>query len=216
MDFKTFVEISSKIKKSELPGFESQVKMSPPFRNDLIDKHREAMKNAKKAGVMALFYPGKAGMAHLVLILRNTYKGVHSAQVGFPGGRLEKQDEDLKATALRETEEEIGVPQSAIEVIKKMTDLYIPPSNFTVSPYLGLAKARPHFVKQDAEVKDIIEISVKTFLDEAHVTQVEVMTSLKKELLVPAFRWHDHIVWGATAMMLSEIKDLLKRNLNAH
>lgn len=213
MDFKTFVEISSKIKKSELPGFESQVKLSPPFRMDLINKHREAMKNAKKAGVMALFYPKPNNKTHLVLILRNTYKGVHSAQVAFPGGRFERYDRDLKDTALRETEEEIGVSRNRIHVLKAMTDLYIPPSNFTVSPFIGIIESQPEFKKQETEVKDIIEINVDDFLNDNYLVEVEVMTSLKKELQVPAFKWNGHIVWGATAMMLSEIKDLLKRSI---
>lgn len=213
MDFKTFVEISSKIKKSELPGFESQVKLSPPFRRDLIEQHREAMKSARKAGVMALFYPKHNDVTHLVLILRNTYKGVHSAQIGFPGGKYEKRDEILKHTALRETEEEIGVSRSQIDVIKTLTELYIPPSNFTVSPFMGMMHQTPIFIKQHSEVRDVIEISVDDFLNDEHVIEVEVMTSMKREMLVPAFKWYDHVVWGATAMMLSEIKDLLKRNI---
>ena len=213
MDFKTFVEISSKIKKSQLPGIESQIKLSPPFRRGLIEQHREAMKHAKKAGVMALFYPNNQQSTNLVLILRNTYKGVHSAQVGFPGGRLEQEDRNMEETALRETEEEIGVPKNRIKVLRAMTELYIPPSNFKVYPFMGLIDEYPLFRKQDSEVKDIIEISVEDFLNDEHVIDVEVMTSLKKELKVPAFKWQEHIVWGATAMMLSEIKDLLKRSI---
>ena len=213
MDFKTFVEISSKIKKSELPGLESQVKLSPPFRMDLIAKHKEAMKNAKKAGVMALFYPNHNEMTHLALILRNTYRGVHSAQIAFPGGRFEKDDQDLRATALRETEEEIGVKRTQIQVIKEMTTLYIPPSNFTVSPFMGFLESQPTFRKQEAEVKAILEVSVADILNDSNVVEVNVMTSLNKEMQVPAFKWNGHIVWGATAMMLSEIKDLLKRTV---
>ncbi|MEZ4802395.1 MAG: CoA pyrophosphatase [Gelidibacter sp.] len=168
------------------------------------------MKTSKKAAVTALFYPDERQVTKLILILRKTYKGVHSAQVGFPGGRREDSDESLMHAALRETWEEVGVPIADIEVLKAMTELYIPPSNFTVYPFLGITHETPTFVKQDEEVEDLIEVAMTEFLDEASITSVKVMTSLEKEMTVPAFILNGHIVWGATAMMLSEVKDLLK------
>ncbi len=194
----------------ELLGESSQFKMSPPFRKELIDKNREAMKTAKKAGVMALFYPNLDGETYLILILRKTYKGVHSAQVGFPGGKVETADPSLKYTALRETYEEVGVPIEDVTVLKAMSPLYIPPSNFTVYPFIGFTENTPVFTKQDDEVEDLIEVKLHDFLNDDNATNVFVMTSLKKKLEVPALKLNGHIVWGATAMMLSEIKDLLK------
>jgi len=187
--------------------------MSPPFRKELIDESREKMKTAKKAGVMALFYPSPENETYLILILRKTYKGVHSAQVGFPGGKVEKFDNDLKQTALRETEEEIGVPANNITVHKAMSPLYIPPSNFSVFPFIGITESTPAFVKQDSEVEELIEIKISDFLDDQNAIKVSVMTSLKKNLIVPAFKLNGYDVWGATAMMLSEVKDLLKMAL---
>ena len=210
MNFESFLKSISKIKHIPLPGLESQLKMSPPFRRELMKQQQEAMKDSKKAAVTALFYPDEKQVTKLVLILRNTYKGVHSAQVGFPGGRLEDVDESLMQAALRETWEEVGVPVETIEVIKPMTELYIPPSNFTVYPYLGITRQTPLFVKQDTEVEAIIEVKLTDFLNEDSVSNVMVMTSLQKELEVPAFLLNGHVVWGATAMMLGEIKDLLK------
>ncbi|WP_026755825.1 CoA pyrophosphatase [Sediminibacter sp. Hel_I_10] len=210
MDFTTFKETISKIINLELLGESSQFKMSPPFRKELIDENRAAMKTAKRAGVMALFYPNYNHETHLILILRKTYKGVHSAQVGFPGGKFESSDPSLEYTALRETEEEIGVPVQDISVIKAMSPLYIPPSNFTVAPFIGITQATPKFVKQDSEVEELIEVKLSDFLNENSTTEVSVMTSMKKELNVPAFKLNGYTVWGATAMMLSEVKDLLK------
>jgi len=184
--------------------------MSPPFRKELIDKNREKMKTAKRAGVLALFYPDSKNETRLILILRKTYKGVHSAQVGFPGGKVEIEDVDLRQTALRETEEEIGVPTEAISVKKAMSPLYIPPSNFTVFPFVGITEKTPRFIKEEAEVEDILEVKLIDFLNENNSIETGVMTSLNKELVVPAFRLNGHNVWGATAMMLSELKDLLK------
>lgn len=212
MNFEIFVKSISKVKNLKLPGESSQFKMSPPFRQELVEANREKMPFAKKAGVMALFYPNN-DETYLMLILRKTYIGVHSAQVGFPGGRVEVYDKDMIHTALRETYEEIGVPIDSIEVLKAMSLMYIPPSNFTVYPFLGISKQTPQFIKQDEEVEDLIAVRLADFMDDANIRKVKVMTSLKTELEVPAFILNGHVVWGATAMMLSELKDLLKMAL---
>lgn len=213
MNFEIFLKSISKIEHIPLPGQDSQFKMSPPYRNELILQQREAMKNSKKAGVMALFYPDVEKNTKLILILRKTYKGVHSAQVGFPGGKLEAEDPSLEYAALRETFEEVGVPLGNITVIKQMTELYIPPSNFTVYPFIGITINTPKFLKQDDEVEDLIEVNFNDFVDDNIVSSQKIMTSLQREVEVPVFKLNGHTVWGATAMMLSEIKDLLKTTL---
>ena len=147
----------------------------------------------------------------MALILRKTYHGVHSAQIGFPGGRFEPDDQTLDQTAVRETWEEIGVPESEVTIIKELTDLYIPPSNFNVRPFLGMHQAKPVFHKQDEEVEDIVEVPLEHILDDQLVIQARVATSYNVNIEVPAFELGGHVVWGATAMMLSEIKDLLKQ-----
>ena len=209
MIFETFLESVVKIKHLELLGETSHVKMSPPYRLSLAKKMQDKSKNARKAAVMALFYPDAEGYTNLVLILRNTYKGVHSAQVGFPGGKYEKDDENLMVTAIRETEEEIGVSPQLYDVLVKMSPLYIPPSNFIVHPYIGVSEQRLTFTKQDDEVKAIIEVKLSDFLDESNSIETKVATSFNVKVDVPAFKLNGHIVWGATAMMLSELKDLL-------
>ncbi|WP_456439957.1 NUDIX hydrolase [Psychroserpens sp.] len=213
MDFNIFLKSVPKIKNLELPGEVSQIKMSPPYRLELMEHNKVLMKTAKQAAVLALFYPNMHNETHLILILRKTYKGVHSAQVGFPGGKLEDDDTDLQMTALRETYEEVGVPMNTVNVLKRMTPMYIPPSNFTVHPFFGVTQSTPNFIKQDDEVEDLIEVSLSHFLDESTVIQTSVPTSYKVNVEVPAFKLNDHVVWGATAMMLSEIKDLIKKVL---
>lgn len=210
MHFETFIKSVPYIAQSPLPGTDSQFKMSPPFRMELIAQQQELMKESRKAGVMALVYPDVNGIAHLVLILRKTYQGVHSAQIGFPGGKLEPEDSSIEYAALRETYEEVGVPINAIKVIKAMTEVYIPPSNFTVYPFIGMTETTPRFIKQDDEVEAIIELQLQHLFHEDNQISQRVMTSLNKEVEVPAFHLNGHLVWGATAMMLSEIKDLLK------
>ena len=213
MLFNSFLESVVKIEHLNLFGETSHAKMSPSYRLELAEKMKAKSKLAKKAAVLALFYPNTEGETYLVLILRKTYKGVHSAQVGFPGGKYEDDDKDLKVTAIRETEEEIGVPTSSIEVIKKLSPLYIPPSNFMVHPYLAILKKTPNFVKQDEEVEAIIEVRLTDFLNKINCITARVPTSFGVEANVPAFRLNGHSVWGATAMMLGELKDLLKQVL---
>jgi 8-oxo-dGTP pyrophosphatase MutT (NUDIX family) len=213
MNFNQFLNSISKIENIPLPAEASQFKMSPPFRLKLQEMQKDKINQAKKAGVMALFYPNMEMQTNLVLILRKTYKGVHSAQVGFPGGKLEEQDLSIQDTALRETYEEIGVSIQSIKVLREMTQVYIPPSNFFVQPYIGITQETPRFIKQDDEVEDIIEVPLIDFLDDTNIITESVSTSYKINVDVPAFKLNNHVVWGATAMMLSEIKDLLKEML---
>jgi 8-oxo-dGTP pyrophosphatase MutT (NUDIX family) len=210
MEFDKFCKLISKIENIPLPAEPSQLKMSPPFREVLKEKQKHLIKDAKMAGVMALFYPNSMQQTHLVLILRKTYKGVHSAQVGFPGGKLEISDCSIKDAAIRETFEEIGVPKNNIEVLRELTQVYIPPSNFFVQPYIGISRITPNFIKQDDEVEDILEITLNDFINDKNIVAKTVSTSYNKEVEVPAFNLNGQVVWGATAMMLSEIKDLLK------
>jgi len=213
MNFTEFTYKISNLKNLELPGVEAQHKLAPLLRiQELAETNIEA-KKPNKAGVMALFYPNKDEITNLVLILRKTYQGVHSNQVGFPGGRLENFDKNLKYTALRETEEEVGIPQSEVKVVKKLTKLYIPPSNFWVHPYVGIIKKTPTLVAQETEVEKILEVDLEHFLDEKNLISQQLSTSYAKNIQVPAFSLNGHVVWGATAMMLSELKDLLKQAL---
>ena len=213
MDFNTFLESVVNIKHLPLLGEEAHVKLSPPYRLQLAEKYKERRKTAPEAGVMALFYPDNSNKTKLVLILRKTYKGVHSAQVGFPGGKVEGFDIDLKHTALRETEEEIGVSMEQITVIKPLSPLYIPPSNFMVHPFLGVSESELYFKMQEDEVEDIIEVPIADILNDNNIIQTKVPTSYNVDVEVPAFILNEKIVWGATAMMLSEIKVLLKQVL---
>lgn len=146
-------------------------------------------------------------------MLRTTYPGVHSSQIGFPGGKVEDEDQNLLETAKRETFEEVGVPPGRIQTIKSLSEIYIPPSNFLVQPYLGLYPDVQPFILDPNEVQELVEVNVNDFLDETNLMQQRLTTSYANNILVPAFRLNGYTVWGATAMMLSEIKDLLQKVL---
>lgn len=213
MDFHEFEKRIVKVTKMELPGEAVQLKMAPVEQLRELRKEARNIGSARQAGVMALFYPTVDLQTNLILILRKTYKGVHSAQVGFPGGKLERGDSSIQDAALRETEEEIGVPRNNISVIKKLTEIYIPPSNFFVQPFLGITPITPNFIPEEKEVEALIEVNLKSFMDNSCITTQILTTSYATDLEVPAFKLNDHIVWGATAMMLNEVRELLTRVL---
>jgi 8-oxo-dGTP pyrophosphatase MutT (NUDIX family) len=213
MNFTDFNKQVTKIKNLPLPGEESHFKMEPEIRKQWRDSDKIAKQNPKKAAVMALFYPNKNYDTQLLLILRKTYKGVHSNQIGFPGGKVEQADKNLEITALRETEEEVGVSSNDIEVLKELSQLYIPPSNFIVQPYLGLYKDPKPFKIQESEVEAIVEVLFSDFMDERNLIRQNLTTSYANNIDVPAFKLNGYVVWGATAMMLNEIKELLKQVL---
>jgi len=210
MNFEAFKKLLSKIQHLDLPAEKSHLKMMPPYRNELVKLNEKDINSAKKAAVMALFYPDELHETKLVLILRKTYKGVHSAQVGFPGGKVEKEDKTLADTALRETFEEVGVELNNMVVVKALSKIYIPPSHYNVYPFIGYCLQTPILKKQDAEVEAILEVDLKHFLDDANLKTKKVKPIDVGEIDVPAMFLNNHLVWGATAMMLSEVKDLIK------
>lgn len=191
-----------------LPGMDAQYSLVPPNRPrpDLALVKQE--KNPRLAGVLALFYPIE-NTPHLVLMKRNTYPGVHSGQISLPGGQIEPHDENIVATALRETHEEIGVATQHIEVVGQLTELYIPPSNFLVQPVVGFARSRPDFVPEVKEVDRLLEIPFVEFAMPENLRETTV-NARGFTLNVPAFTVDGEIVWGATAMILSELLALLR------
>jgi len=194
------------LKKASLGGLESQFKMAPAVRPNF--NIEEISKNKpKSSAVLALFYPNDKGETYFVLTKRAAYKGVHSSQISFPGGSIEPSDKDLKYTALRETKEEIGIDK--VNIIRSLTKTYIPPSNFYVSPFMGFIKEKQNF-KTNNEVAQILEIKLDELLDDYNLSVQQMSTSYMKNVSVPCFKLHNEIVWGATAMVLSEIKDLFK------
>ncbi|MCE2612584.1 CoA pyrophosphatase [Flavobacteriaceae bacterium D16] len=213
MDFEEFLQQVAKIKNLPLPGTAAHYKMAPEVRVRELETYLKKSKNPKKAAVMALFYPDLDNLTRFLLILRKKYPGVHSGQVGFPGGREEPQDQTMLDTALRETEEEVGAEGAQIEVIRPVSQLFIPPSNFEVYPFMGVYPKTPQFRKQTSEVEDLVEIPLTEFLDDQNIISTRMTTSYAKDIEVPAYSLGGHTVWGATAMMLSEIRELFRKIL---
>lgn len=212
MDFQDFLRCIPKLEREILMGEAAHVLMTPPERADIM-KTLDIMKvNPRKAAVMMLFYP-RNEKTNIILILRNAYKGVHSSQIAFPGGKVEDFDASLMHTALRETHEEIGVSPEKITVIRPFSEVYIPPSNFMVSPFLGYSNETLIFKLDPNEVAGVIEFPIEDFLDDSIVVNQKMDTSYSQSIDVPSFKIKEHYVWGATAMMLSELKETLKKVL---
>ncbi len=208
MEFQEFIEIIPTLRSVTIDGLEAQFKLAPKMRKKYSDDYLK-QKNARLAAVLALFYPDKNNKTTFLLTERAQYNGTHSAQISFPGGKMDEQDSNLKFTALREAEEEVATDSGSINVIRSITEVYIPPSNFLVTPFLAYANSRPHF-NQNKEVSSLIEVSIDDILNDEYLREVPISTSYAKNIKVPCFYLNNQVVWGATAMMLSEIRELLK------
>ena len=208
MNFELFLKNIEVFKNNQLPGIEAQFKLAPKMRLEYNAKKIEA-NNPKIAAVLALFYPNQNNEVSLLLTKRANYIGTHSGQISFPGGKFEKSDLNLKETALRETFEEVGIFQEKIDIVREITEVYIPPSNFSVTPFIGILNDIPVF-KLNSEVAKIIEIPFPDLLDDTMLASISITNSYMKETSVPCFNFDGSVIWGATAMILSEIKELLK------
>ncbi|MTI19802.1 CoA pyrophosphatase [Fulvivirga sp. RKSG066] len=189
-----------------LPGMEAQQLMMP------VESTRERFnldkKDVRRGGVLILLYQ-KEGSIFMPLTQRHDYGGTHGGQVSLPGGKFEEIDTDITSTALRETREEIGIAESQINVIGRLTDLYIPPSNFRVTPVIGYIKQKPAFEIDTFEVKELIEVRIDELLDLEKRKRKDITVRQGIKLNAPYFDLGGRVVWGATAMILSEFVTIL-------
>jgi len=200
------IEIINKAFDIPLPGIEIQRLMSPSVRftgNVKYNAH-----NARSSSVLILLY-NKGDQWCVPLIQRPTYDGAHSGQVSFPGGKTEKSDISFLDTALRESEEEIGVKREDIQFIRELTPLYIPNSNFMVYPQACVTSKVPDFIPDLREVESIIEAPI------AHLLSPNKIHSFSQDINgiqvdAPFYSVDEYIIWGATAMIMSEFLYILK------
>lgn len=191
-----------------LPGAEGQERMAARVK-PMPDK---VPKNARPSAVLCLLYP-VADRLTLLLIKRTSDGKAHSGQIGFPGGKQEPSDADLKATALRESQEEVGILSADVDILGALTPLYIPVSNFQVYPFVAFARTQPIFNISESEVSGVIEIAIDDLLHEHNKTIVNVTSPIMPEIIrsVRAYKIATGgIVWGATAMIISELEALLE------
>ncbi|CAG5078231.1 NUDIX hydrolase [Parvicella tangerina] len=196
----------------ELPGVAAHQLMAPYQRKSADDVVKEK-KDCRRAATLMLLYP-KNDEWFFALMLRPDYDGVHGGQVSFPGGKIE-QGETPEEAALRECEEEIGVDQNRINLLGKLTDVYIPPSNILVNPFVGFIDYEPVFYPDATEVERIIEVPLADVFKEDLVKQKKIKVGRYSDkpftIEVPYFEFCYETVWGATALMISEFREMLKK-----
>ncbi len=190
-----------------LPGEAAHLKMASRIRlNEL--KFNYDKRSARLSSVLVLLYLNKNEI-FTSFILRPEYDGVHSGQVAFPGGRKEDEDKSIIDTAIREAREEVNIESSKISVLGTLSDLYIPPSNYLVTPVVAFSNSRPDFIPQESEVRKIIEANI-SFLFNESLAKRKIIHIRKTKIDAPYFEIDGHIVWGATAMILSELRELIE------
>ena len=202
--FDNFINDVTKKFQAPLPGEKAHAGMAVNSTLRLLARPNA---RTRKSAVLILFYPHK-GEVYLPLILRPAYDGVHSGQMAFPGGRYEPTDEDLLRTAKREAQEEIGLRLNDVRVLGVLSELFIPPSNFFVLPVVAYLPYRPDFFPDPREVEKVIEVPYREIRDKNIVGQSEVEVR-GKSFQAPHYLIQNYKVWGATAMMISELLTLM-------
>jgi 8-oxo-dGTP pyrophosphatase MutT (NUDIX family) len=164
----------------------------------------------KKAAVMICIFPGKQDL-EIVFFKRNDYDGPHGGQVSFPGGVYEEKDNDLAETAIRETHEEIGLNCGKSSLLGKLTPLLIPVSKMHVQPFIGFYNTKPVFTIEKREVEYLIISPIGVLLDPSCVKKEKwILHGLEVE--VPFYTVNGNVIWGATAMILSEFLAIISHS----
>lgn len=187
-----------------LPGSPAHDILAPEHRKSLLLQNSDLSK-AQPSSVLILFFPDNDNNPSIVFTKRVEYKGVHSGQISFPGGKTELSDKDLFDTAFRETEEEIGVKRDKMETLGVLTELFVPPSNFIIFPVVAAIHEYPVFVPDTKEVAEILKVPFSFFLSNGAMGLYSIKTMDMQLLQVPGYMIGNHLVWGATAMILSEL-----------
>lgn len=199
-------ELSSTLKK-ELPGAEAHQLMAPKHRPGFKLKHD---KPPRPGAVMILLYE-EDGIIRFPLIRRSEYRGVHSGQIALPGGKADQTDSNLLATAKREAQEELGIDPQKIEIVGNLSSFFVAASNFQILPVVAYAREYPEFVPDEREVAGVVKADLKTMIDPQTIKEKEITPAEGITFDAPYYDLAGNVVWGATAMMLSEFVTLTKR-----
>jgi len=207
--FNNIVESIRKNSLNELPGVATHQTMAPMHRfpaSYYLDRENDY----RTACVLALLFPDpKTSLTRITLIERSGGNFVHANQISFPGGKIENDDLSNEETALRETFEEIGVAKEEIEILSKLTSLYIPPSKFLVYPFIGITRVTPEFILSQDEVVKVLTPYLSDFLEEGNLMEGEFSSSLGNTVSAPYYFIEERKIWGATAMIISELLAML-------
>jgi 8-oxo-dGTP pyrophosphatase MutT (NUDIX family) len=205
--FQLFIDNLKTNLQRPLPGEEAQFEMAHVKREKVLANSYESQ-NYRPSAVLILLYPNEQQQTSVLLIERMTYNGHHSGQIAFPGGKAELTDTDLQATALREFFEETGADATPT-VIGKLTPVYIPVSKFMVQPFVSYVEQKPNFSASAYEVNALIEWEIDHLLNPDIIKETIIEPTPGLKLKTPYFDVQGKVLWGATAMMLNELKKII-------
>jgi len=193
--------------KGELPGVQAHSKMLPLGRRlKIVD---EEFSMVKQSSILLLLFP-EGDHLYTCLTKRPRTMRYHPGQISFPGGKVEKEDLSAEMTALREAREEVGLDHTGIEILGKLSDLYVEVSKFSIQPFLAWTDQKPDFVVDYGEVEELILFPVSDFVLNEVISETE-METVSGPLQIKYYPFNGEIVWGATAMILSELIEILKK-----
>ncbi len=210
MEFDFFLNNSSKIEKIKVNSADAHLEFTPEGRGVFSEEYKT--ESTRNAAIMAIISPIE-GKAHLTLIIRSKYDGAHSGEVAFAGGKWEPEDSTLLETAFREVEEEIGVSKKELIFCRALTSLYIPVSDFRVYPYLAYAEKKLEYLPQPSEVAKVITIPLTELFATEAKKNVAIHISNTTLIKVPAFVYKNYTIWGATSMILNELKQIIVKSM---
>ena len=208
MNFDKVTDFLEKRLEKDLPGHSAHELMKPRMANGSNFSIKHPVK-PKEGGVLILFFENE-GVVKFPLIQRPTYEGIHSGQIALPGGKEEENDADLKATALREAYEEIGVNPDKVRIIGSLSKFLVIVSNYYVLPVIGVVDETPKFIPDEREVDGIIYPSLSSLIDPSSTKEKRMLVRGGVDMICPYFDLESTVVWGATAMMLSELVVLFR------
>ncbi len=208
MDKQSFLE---RIKTLEhLPGVAAHQLLMPKGR-PMSRYELPNMDGYRSAAVGIICFPNPKNEMSFLLIERPVYQGVHSGQMAFPGGKKDLEDSDLLCTAIREVKEEVGVLLFEEQCLLEMTEMIIPVSQFTVQPYLFFMDVLPQLIPDEREVSLIVEATLGELMQESTLQVKDIKLSTNQWIKeVPYFDLAGKHVWGATAIILSELKAIFQ------
>lgn len=201
-------DLIKKIQEAELQGENAHAIFSPPYR-PLFSYDEILAKNPKFAAVNILLYLKENEWYFPLMVRTENERDRHSGQISLPGGKKEEDDKTFEDTAKRETSEEMGIDEHYVRIIREMSPIYIPPSNFYVRPFVSYTKKNPQFLLQEAEAMELIEFPVSSLLNLTETPEMMALPS-SRGVEVPVINFNGYIIWGATSMILSEFSILLK------